>query len=75
MPAIVQKEKIINEGPLDKLPDTKNKNGYQYTLITRNNNVAMYSMKNTKEPTDNSIGYEVFQISITKPVSLQQRSG
>jgi hypothetical protein len=59
----------------EKLPQSKLKNGYIYTLVTRNDKAAIYSMKNEKFPEDVSIGYEVFKISVGKAYSLVQKHG
>ncbi len=59
----------------EKLPQSKLKNGYIYTLVTRNDKAAIYSMKNEKFPEDISIGYEVFKISVGKAYSLVQKHG
>ena len=74
MPVIITKNKEEkNLGPLDVLPQTKNKNGYDYNLVKRNDKVAMYAMQNPEIPEDN--GYEVFKIVESKPSTLLQKSG
>lgn len=76
MPVIITKKKDEkNLGPMDPLPQTKKKNGYAYTLIERTENAAIYSMVNEQYPEDTSVGYEVFQITISKPCAIQQKSG
>lgn len=79
MPVIITKNKEDkNTGPVDNLPDTKNKNGFLYRLVKRSKKVAMYSQEIAKlEPgmKKGIIGYEVFQITITKPSSIKQKHG
>ena len=77
MPAIITKnkdDKVAHKG-IEPLPETKDKNGYAYTLIERTENAAIYEMRNVKFPEDTSVGYEVCQITISKPCAIQQKSG
>lgn len=60
---------------MNKLPETKKKNGYLYTLVARSDKAAMYSMKNEKEPLDDSIGYEVFLVKVQKAATIPYSSG
>ena len=76
MPVIITKDRNdINDGEMEVLPQTKSKNGYLYTLIKRNAKAAIYSMVNEKYPEDTSVAYEVFQVIVTKPYSIQQKNG
>lgn len=59
----------------EKLPQTKSKNGYIYTLVTRSDKAALYKLTNEKYPEDTSVGYEVFRITVSKPYSLVQKHG
>jgi len=76
MPLIITKTKEEkNLGPMDKLPQTKSKNGYAYTLLKRNKKAAIYSMVNEKFPEDTRVSYEVFSVTISKPCTILQKSG
>jgi hypothetical protein len=76
MPLIITKTKEEkNLGPIDKLPKTKSKNGYAYTLVKRNDKAAIYSMVNEKYPEDKSVSYEVFKIVVNNPATIMQKSG
>jgi hypothetical protein len=79
MPAIITQDKnAINNGPIDRLPETKVKNGMVYKLVKRNNKVAMYSLKFDQIDTGMKkgiLGYEVFEININKPYSIKQKNG
>ena len=76
MPAIITKNKdVVNTNSIDKLPQTKVKNGYEYILIKRNKKAAIYSQKNIDVPEDTSEGFEVFQIVLSKPYSIMQKNG
>ena len=74
MPVIITKNKDeINNGPMDKLPQTKIKNGYNYNLVKRNDKAAIYEQVDPEFPQFK--GYEVFQITVTKPSRIQQKNG
>ena len=76
MPLIITKTKEEkNLGPMDKLPQTKSKNGYAYTLIKRNSKAAMYSLVNEKFPEDTTVSYEVFKVTVSNPATIMQKSG
>ena len=77
MPAIItaNKEDKVQFKGIDKLPQTKSKNGFLYTLIKRNAKAAIYSQVNEKFPEDKSVGYEVFLITLTKPCAIMQKNG
>lgn len=76
MSVIITKDKDAkNLGAVDVLPKTKSKNGYLYKLVKRTKKAAMYSMTNEKFPEDTSLAYEVFKVVLTKPASIQQKSG
>jgi hypothetical protein len=57
-----------------RLPDTRDKNGYRYTLVSRTNKAAVYKMVNVKEPEDTSVHYEVFCVLISPAVTLINRA-
>jgi hypothetical protein len=61
------------DGTVQPLPQTKIKNGYAYTLHKRSGKVAIYKMKNIKEPDDKSVAFEVFRIAISPAVTLTDR--
>ncbi len=61
---------IIDTSKLATLPETKEKNGYHYTLVTRSAKAAIYKMVNVKEPEDKSVHYEVFKVCIAPAVTL-----
>jgi len=74
MPVIITKNKDeINNGPMDVLPQTKSKNGYEYNLVKRNDKAAIYEQVDPEFPQFK--GYEVFQITVTKPSRIQQKNG
>ena len=76
MAAIINKNKnTVNTGPMVPLPKVKMHDGFEYTLVKRTKDVAMYTMVNKKIEEDISVGFEVFRIKISKPVSLMQKSG
>ena len=76
MPLIITKDKTsINTGPVDVLPKTKSKNGYLYTLEKRNKKAAIYSMINEKYPDESWKAFEVFEIRVSKPCTILQKSG
>jgi len=76
MPVLITKNKEdINNGGIDKLPLTKSKNGYVYVQVKRTADTAMYSMTNEKFAEDDSVGYEVFRVLVSKPCTIQQKSG
>ena len=60
---------------MNKLPDVKIKNGYNYRLIKRNNKIAIYELTNIKYPEDKSVSYEVFVILISQAYQLIQKCG
>jgi hypothetical protein len=77
MPVIITMNKddvVDHKKGVEKLPKVKNKNGYTYTLVKRNKKAAMYSMKSDIIP-EEPISFEVFQIHISKPCAIQQKSG
>ena len=63
------KEKIVEKIAL--LPKTKQKNGYNYTLVKRTDNVAMYSQ--TDPEFDKIVSYEVFRIIRTNACVLKDK--
>jgi hypothetical protein len=74
MPVIITKSKDeVNEGPIEKLPKTKNKNGFDYTMVKRNRKAVIYVQVNPEFP--NVKGFEVSLISLTKPCAIQQKNG
>jgi len=76
MPVVINAdETFINDGPIDNLPLTKSRNGYDYSLVKRTDKVALYEMQNVLVPEDDSLCYEVFKIVIKKPYKLQQKHG
>ena len=67
---------VITE--FEKLPKTKSKNGYAYCQIKRNDKVALYEQRVEKEINGEVgliVGYEVFEIVVSKAYSLVQRNG
>jgi len=74
MPVIITKNKNeTNNGPVDKLPETKSKNGFMYTLVERNDKAAIYEQFDPESAM--VVGYEVFEVVVTKPSCIQQKSG
>ena len=74
MPVVFTKTKEEkNLGAMDKLPQTKTKNGYNYTLIKRNTKAAIYEQVHPDFPKNKA--YEVLMVTVTKPSSILQKKG
>lgn len=62
----------------ESLPQTKTKNGYEYVQVARNTKAAVYEQKVEKEingEIGQTVGFEVFQIFVSKACSLIQKHG
>lgn len=74
MPVIITKDKNAkNLGEMDRLPETKSKNGYMYTLVERNDVAAIYEQLDPE--VSQVVGYEVFKVTTVKPSTIMQKNG
>ena len=58
----------------EKLPETREKNGFIYTKVARNTVAAVYESKDSKG-FDTSTAYEVFKIVISPAYTMVQKAG
>lgn len=74
MPVIISKDpNVVNNG-FDKLPTSKKRNGYLYTLVKRSKKAVIYRMTNDKFPEDKSVSFEVSIIRKAPAYKLLQKT-
>lgn len=56
---------------IEPLPETKTKNGFNYELVKRSKNAAIYKQSTSDNVV---IGYEVFKIVISKAVEIPDKN-
>jgi hypothetical protein len=62
---------VATEEKIERLPQEKKKNGYNYHLVKRSEHAAIYNQVHPDYPDVSA--YEVFKIVITKPTVLIDR--